>query len=30
MRKELIHMRRDPRTLMMVLVMPIPQLLLLG
>ena len=30
MRKEFIHMRRDPRTLMMVLVMPILQLLLLG
>jgi ABC-2 type transport system permease protein len=30
MRKELIHMRRDPRTLMMVFIMPIMQLLLLG
>ena len=30
MRKEFIHMRRDPRTLMMVFVMPILQLLLLG
>ena len=30
MRKEFTHMRRDPRTLMMIFVMPILQLLLLG
>jgi ABC-2 type transport system permease protein len=30
MKKELMHMRRDPRTLMMIFVMPILQLLLLG
>jgi ABC-2 type transport system permease protein len=30
LRKELTHMRRDPRTVMMILVMPIIQLLLLG
>ena len=30
MRKEFIHMRRDPRTLMMAFIMPILQLLLLG
>lgn len=30
MRKEFIHMQRDPRTLMFVLVLPILQLLLLG
>jgi ABC-2 type transport system permease protein len=30
MRKELTHMRHDPRTVMMILVMPILQLVLLG
>jgi len=30
MRKELTHMRRDPRTVVMVLIMPILQLILLG
>jgi len=30
MRKEFTHMRRDPRTLMMIFVMPILQLILLG
>jgi ABC-2 type transport system permease protein len=30
MRKEFIHMRRDPRTLMMIFIMPVLQLLLLG
>jgi ABC-2 type transport system permease protein len=30
MRKEFTHMRRDPRTLMMIFVMPLLQLLLLG
>lgn len=30
MRKELTHMRRDPRTVLMIFVMPILQLLLLG
>jgi len=30
MRKEFTHMRRDPRTLMMIFIMPVLQLLLLG
>jgi ABC-2 type transport system permease protein len=30
MRKEFTHMRRDPRTLMMIFIMPILQLMLLG
>jgi ABC-2 type transport system permease protein len=30
MRKELTHMRHDPRTVMMILIMPVMQLILLG